>query len=425
MEDLLLANLLRGTASTILNIMLIFSLAESKYSKRITLSALGVTSALIMIMTTYFYVFHDLTTLARFDIAIWLVVTVGLKLMFKDSIIKWLFNVITVCNIALFIMIVSYALSRYLPYPMYANTVIRIILYLVFIILFKKLVYPLYRQVLDRWKRFLMVTVGLIVNYIYILVGGNDIAQTITENLTLLLIFSALMFMVYATIFWSLGSIIREYEFYNEKEQTELRESLMYDQLVAYQEFVEISKHHRHDLRHHNQIMLEYLKQGDLSGAEEYLNAYDTSLAESSVKDYCKNHIANALLCLYTQKTKTEEIKFKVMADIPSSLGISLPELGTLLSNVLENALEACRKVNAKQRFIIFTAIVEEESLKIEVKNSVNGQVEIKNNLPVSTKNGGGIGMKSVLRTVETYHGMSCLRQEGDTFITQIILPVA
>ena len=145
-----MANFLRGTVTTILNIALIFSLGELKYSKRFTLIVLGIISASIMVITSYFYIFHDFTTLAIFDIALWLIVSLCLKLLFRDSLMKWLFNVLTTFNIALFVLVVSYVLSRPMPYPMYSNTIIRIIVYLIFIILFRKLVYPLYRQVVDR-----------------------------------------------------------------------------------------------------------------------------------------------------------------------------------------------------------------------------------------------------------------------------------
>lgn len=115
---------------------------------------------------------------------------------------------------------------------------------------------------------------------------------------------------------------------------------------------------------------------------------------------------------------------FTANADIPERVAMTPPEFGSLLSNILENALEACRRISDDECFITFTAEVDEDSLKIELKNSVSGKVEIRNNLPVSTKKNGGLGTKSVLHIVESYHGMLNFSQEGDTFITQIVLPV-
>ncbi len=424
MDNLLFANILRGDVSIILNMMLIFSLVEFKYNKKVTLTVLSAACALIIIVNNYLDVFYDVTTVGRVSIGIWLLVGIGLKFLSTDGIMKWLFNITTAINVLFFITVLSYVLSRYLPYPMYAHTAVRIVLYIIFITLFKKFVYPLYRQVVDRWQQFLSVTVGFTLNFAYILITSQDIAETITQNFTPILLLTGLMFLVYGAILWSFQSIIQEYKFHTEKEQTRLQDELLSSQLAAYEEFFEVSKRHRHDLRHHNQIIMEYLKSGDTVGAEEYLQLYDASLTETAATSYCKNHIANAVLCLYAKKAQKEAILFAANADIPERVAMTPPELGSLLSNILENALEACRRTRADERFITFTAEVEEESLKIELQNSVSGKVEIKNNLPVSTKKNGGLGTKSVLHIVESYHGMLNFSQEGDTFITQIVLPV-
>jgi signal transduction histidine kinase len=421
--ELIFANLLRGAVTNILNILLISSLVEFKYSKKVAIITFVATCSLITIITSYFCIFYDVTTYARFDLVIWILLGAGSKFLFKDSIMKWLFNLITVLNVFFVVIVISYVVARPLPYPMYANTVVRIILYTILIILFKKFVHPLYRQVVDKWRLFLALAVGIMLNYIYILIASKNIARAITQNLMLIVLLTVLMFIVYGTMLWSFQSIIREYRFITEKEQMRLHQELLYSQLSAYEEFVEGSKRHRHDLRHHNQIIMEYLKDGDVKGAEEYLHLYDASLIESAARNYCKNHIANAVLCLYSQKAQAEEIIFAANADIPESIAMTPPELGSMLSNILENALEACRKTKTDGRFITFTAEVEDDVLKIELKNTVIGEVGIKNNLPVSTKKNGGTGTKSVLHIVENYHGMLNFRQEEDTFITQIILP--
>lgn len=422
--EFIFANLFRGVVTNTLNIILISSLAELKYSKKITNIVGVIICALVTILTSYFYIFYDITIAARLDLVLWILVGLGGKLMFTDGIMKWLFNLVTAINVFFFVFVISYILSRHLPYPMYANIAIRVILYVIFIILFKKFLHPLYRQVLDRWRLFLSVAVACMMNFIYIIITSQNLAETITKNLIPILLLAGLIFFAYATIIWSFGSIIREYEFRTEKEQARMNEELLSSQLEAYEEFVEVSKHNRHDLRHHNQIIIEYLKSGNVKGAEEYLGLYDASITKSAEGNYCKNYIANALLCLYAKKAHGEEITFAANADIPETIGMTAPELGSMLSNILENALESCRKTKANERFITFTAEIEEDILKIELQNTVNGEVEIRDNMPVSIKKNGGTGMKSVLNILEHYHGMLNFSQMSDTFITQIVLPI-
>lgn len=422
--EFIFANILRGLVTNILSIILIFSLVELKYSKKFTIIAGVIICILITIATSCFYIFYGVTIAARLDFVIWIVVGLACKLLFKDSFMKWLFNLVTAINILFFIVVISYVLSRALPYPMYAHTVVRIILFTTFIILFRKFVHPLYRRVVNRWRLFLSVAVASMFNIAYIIITSRNLAETITKNLIPILLLMGLMFFAYATMIWSFGSIIREYEFRTEKEQARMNEELLSSQLEAYEEFVEASKRYHHDLRHHNQIIIEYLKSGNVKGAEEYLGLYDASIKKSGEGNYCKNYIANALLCLYAKKAHGEEITFAANANIPETIAMTAPELGSMLSNILENALESCQKTKANERFIIFTAEIEEDILKIELQNTVNGEVEIRDNMPVSTKKNGGTGMKSVLHIVEHYHGMLNFSQMSDTFITQIVLPI-
>lgn len=184
------------------------------------------------------------------------------------------------------------------------------------------------------------------------------------------------------------------------------------------------SKQSRHDLRHHNGILHEYLTSGDVGGALEYLQYYEESLAESGLVQHCKNPTANVVLSLYEKKANADDISFSLNAVIPDNLSISPSELGTMFSNLLENALEACERTRSPAPMISFVADTDEDSLKIELRNSVDGKVEFEHNLPISTKENGGTGTKSVLRIVEKHKGMLRFTQENDVFITQIILPL-
>lgn len=418
------ANLLRSVVTDIFNMMLILSLGELKYSKRLTIMALLIVCALDTAFSAYFYIFSDFTALARFNLIIWLVIGISCRFLFADSFMKWLFNLVTVVNVFFVIVVVSYILSRPFPHPIYANTALRLILYTIFIILFKKYLYPLYRQVVDRWQYFLLIVTGIMLNFAYIIISTKNIEETMMEKQIPILLLALLMLFIYVTILWSFRHIIREYEFYAEKERLRRYEDILTTQLAAHEKFVEASKCYRHDLRHHNQIIMEYLNGGDVKGALEYLNLYDAGLTKSTIRNYCQNHTANAVLCLYAEKAEEKDILFTVKAGIPAGIAVTPPELGSILSNIFENALEACQKIKNGQRFITFTAEVVDEILKIELRNPAGIKVEIRDNIPVSTKEGGGIGTKSVLNVIERYHGMLNFKQEDDTFITQIVVPV-
>jgi len=199
---------------------------------------------------------------------------------------------------------------------------------------------------------------------------------------------------------------------------------LLEAELGSYQASLDTAKQARHDLRHHNAVVLDFLQSGDTAGAMDYLRANDQALAAAKPARYSANPAANAVLRVYARRAQEREIAFAVNAEFPENLPLSAPELGALLSNLLENAVEACGRVESAGRRICLTAETGETGLQLEIRNSASGRAAFENGLPVSTKPGGGTGTRSIARIVRGCGGMLRFRQENGEFIVQIVLPL-
>lgn len=208
----------------------------------------------------------------------------------------------------------------------------------------------------------------------------------------------------------------------NELAKAETKSILLESEISTYQEYLQSAKQSRHDLRHHNAVVLEYLQQGDTAQAMEYLSKNDDYLASTSLKQFCENMTANAILRIYDRRTQAEGIRFIVQADIPEAMPLDAPALGALLSNLLENAVEAC-ETQSDSPTISLTAQQGETGFQLEVRNSCHHTVSFENGFPKTTKQTGGTGTKSIAAIVEHCGGILRFRQEGDEFISQIFLP--
>ncbi len=418
--DIFYINIIRGVVTNFFIILHMFLAGEKKYSRKVTIIAFGMIYLVLTTITILMYYFLDITSFSKVSAFVWITCGIVSKPFFKDSIMKWMFNVITVINVFIFSVIVSFAFSS----THWGLLAIRITVYGVILFVFNKYLRTLYRQVADRWRLFFAASVAVLLNFMYAIMTSSDIQGMLSEQFISLMLMVLVMVLLYTTIFDSLNSITKEYEYRIEKNQAKLNEDLLTKELNAYEEFIEASKQHRHDLRHHNQILLGYLQEKDIQGAEEYLKLLNASITESSIEQYSQNYIANSVLCIYARKAQLEEITFAAHADIPKKLVIPSPEFGSMLLNLLENALEACKRSNSKEPFITFTAITEDESLKIDLRNTLSEQVKFENALPVSSKANGGVGTKSVLKIVSKHKGMIHYKQENDTFVAQIVLPI-
>ena len=225
------------------------------------------------------------------------------------------------------------------------------------------------------------------------------------------------------------GYMLYIYTFYrnllkmSELSKSEIKSRLLETEISSYQDYLQSAKQSRHDMRHHNAVLLEYLNDGDINKAIAYLDISDEHLANTALKQFCENVTANAILRIYDRRVQNQDISFTVQAEIPEALPLEEPEIGALLSNLLENAMEVCEKQSVSPH-ISLTAQLEENGLQLEVRNSVDGKVAFENSLPKSTKQGGGTGTKSIAAIVNKYRGMLRFKQEKVEFVVQILIPM-
>ncbi len=207
----------------------------------------------------------------------------------------------------------------------------------------------------------------------------------------------------------------------HETRELETQRKLLESQLATEREFVSQAKARRHDLHHHINLLTDYLERGDVEGARAYLGQYKAELNDETKEVFCENAVANALL-RHTARRCGEAVPFTCHAVIPIALSLTGPELTTVLGNVLENAWEASRRSEAP--WISVTARVHIRTLLVEVKNAVSGETVFEDDMPVSSKPGGGLGLKSVSRVLERHGGVLRCFRTGDTFFTQAMIPL-
>ena len=94
---------------------------------------------------------------------------------------------------------------------------------------------------------------------------------------------------------------------------------------------------------------------------------------------FCENRTADSVVGYYCALAKREDIPFRTKLDLPESLPIDEVDMCLILSNLLENALEASLRTAPARRQIEITAYVHAERLLlIEVVNAFDGKVNEK-----------------------------------------------
>ena len=227
-----------------------------------------------------------------------------------------------------------------------------------------------------------------------------------------------------------LGSFIR---YLHEKRRTEemhLQEVMN----EAYFKNLELKKQRDEDIRRlHHDIKNHLLAIGKMSeGGSERVNDYIGSLIgelepyESLVET--GNELLNGILSEKLSAAKSKGISLEIQADC-SGLGfVSDTDLCTIFGNALDNAIEACEKVEPAEDRVIR---VKSEALAghefITVTNSCVGTVDVSGGIPFTTKEDKklhGIGIRSMKRTLEKYSGDLIIKPEKGRFTLAITIPL-
>ena len=107
---------------------------------------------------------------------------------------------------------------------------------------------------------------------------------------------------------------------------------------------------------------------------------------------------------------------------VPKQMNLDYSAAGILLGNLLDNAIEACEKIEVSKRWITVNIIYKEHTLILKICNSK----EIKKaNIALSSKRHykqSGIGIHSVTRVVEKYNGTIEFWDLDDSFEVSAIL---
>lgn len=182
----------------------------------------------------------------------------------------------------------------------------------------------------------------------------------------------------------------------------------------------------RHDMRGHLTNLYLLIKSGETDKAMKYIESKDNQIKRFPiVTRLTENQGLNAALYRAVTLCKMESIDFSYFIEGSINL-IDETDMGILFYNLLNNAAEACMKVEGNRK--IRMNIMEQGSyLKCDLRNSISSSVLKENPEMYSDKKDSeqhGYGMKSIMRIIEKYDGLYKKSEENDVFIQQILLKI-
>lgn len=179
-----------------------------------------------------------------------------------------------------------------------------------------------------------------------------------------------------------------------------------------------------HDYKNQLNCIQGLLDCGQTKEASEYITRLTGNLRTGFDEINTNHTVVNIILNQKYQAARDKGITMTIVINDLSALTMLEEDLVSLLTNLLDNAIEACEKFD--NAIIQFKMVLEEDQLVLSVRNPVNKPVQIKNNTIITSKKNPayhGIGLSNVTAVIRKYHGTSSLTCENGWFSFSMLLP--
>lgn len=228
-------------------------------------------------------------------------------------------------------------------------------------------------------------------------------------------------------VFYLINDIVeRETKLYEHKifRLQVKRQSEMYQ---AISENFDRQKKRTHEYKNQIDCMEQLLNRKQYAKLEDYVKVVHSKLDKELDAIDTNNIIVNAILNTKYQEADRNGIVVMLRVNDLSGMWIKDEDIVTILSNLLDNAIEACKKCDNGKRILKLKFVNEDGMIKIGVKNTFSNPIvyengEIKSTKLVQTEEH-GVGIKNIIEVIEKYGGSYIIKDDNYEFYFSIIIP--
>ena len=216
--------------------------------------------------------------------------------------------------------------------------------------------------------------------------------------------------------------------FYEDKMELQLIRTQSELQLAHY---IETDKKYQesqkiiHDIKKHL-YTLRKLSNIDNEKAENYCRLIEEGMDSLVIGFHCKNQILSIVMSQKIAVAENENVRVKTEVEDLVLDFISDVDITAIFANLWDNAIDACRKVDRKDRFINVIIGQQNGFVVIGFENSYNGIIKKEDNKIKSVKEDHtGWGLSILNTIVKKYNGAFFTDYDENVFKTRLMIPAS
>lgn len=184
----------------------------------------------------------------------------------------------------------------------------------------------------------------------------------------------------------------------------------------------------RHDYKTHLQVILNLVECKKYDDLSKFVTQLEAELTRTTRLVSTGNSILDALLSVKILEMKKENIDLSYEIYLTPILPFENISFASLIGNLLENAINACRTLEESQkRYIKLSIKPYQEMLYINIENSATGHYSYSSDGSLKSNKKGaehGIGLKRVQEIINQVNGFCSIYPESDKFKVTIMAPI-
>ncbi len=267
-----------------------------------------------------------------------------------------------------------------------------------------------------EWVRFTIFPVFTIMVIIALLTGFEIPLNNNQKNILICVAFGLILLNI--MVFYLISDIL--------KREVQLREhKILMERVKREAEYYDKQRKREHEYKNQITLIAALAKEHKIDELNEYLKDYTKAFVDKMDSIDTNHVIVNSILNLKYQEAKEKGIIFVVKISDLSELRIKDDDMVLILSNLLNNAIEACEK--CKEPVIRVKIVKERRQTVISVVNTLSRQPVMVGDTYITTKttniNSHGIGIENIKEVVGRYGGTCVIKHNESSFQFSILIP--
>ena len=303
----------------------------------------------------------------------------------------------------------------------------RIILFL-FLIIIKRISVIKKKNVIDmsnkEWLQFLIFPIFTLIT---VIVMTNSMVTSYHEDIVnVYYVIAIVLIVLNMVVFHLINEILENSQRIREADVLKHQSIGQLELYNSLRKNYDIQRKRTHEYK--NQIMCidSLLKKKNYNKLEEYINSiFDKLDGQLDMVD-TNNEVVNAVINAKYYEALQNDVLFILKINDLSHIKVSDEDIVTILSNLLDNAIEAAGQCEIDKRTVGIKLLYEDDVLSIAVSNSYKTEPEIMEDGYMRTikddKEQHGLGIRNVVATLEKYNAEYIIDYKNGEFVFSIIM---